>query len=122
MKQEITGNRVSDSAFMSLVQAIISNVHRNIHTADIVLVKEVDDTERRYKCTRFANLDMIIYCTNLQGLQVKKNDIMLCIFTDTDYRKDIKEIANRREPYQRESETLHSLSYGILVGLVYRGE
>ena len=116
------GNNNTDASFLDVLFALKDNIMKDLNVAEVVTVISVDNDNRKFRCTLLANPNLQIECTNLQSLEVRVNEIMLAIFTTSDYRTNLSKVKNNQQILKVESQTLHSKNYGILVGLIYRKE
>ena len=113
-----TGNNVISSDFLRVLLALKQNTMRDNNVAEVAQVTKVaSDT---FICTLLANANTYVNCVKLQNLDIKKDDVVLIVFTNKDFRQNLSRIKNNQKPIDNQAETLHSLSYGIVVGLVYR--
>lgn len=116
------GNNNTDASFLDVLFALKDNIMKDLNVADIVTVISVDDDNRKFRCKLLANPNLQVECTNLQSLEVKVNDVMLAVFTTSDFRTNLSKVKNDQQLLKIENQTLHSKNYGVLVGLIYRKE
>lgn len=116
------GNNNTDASFLDVLFALKDNIMKDLNVADIVTVISVDNDNRKFRCKLLANPNLQVECTNLQSLEVKVNDVMLAIFTTSDFRTNLSKVKNDQQLLKVENQTLHSKNYGVLVGLIYRKE
>ena len=114
------GNKQTTFTLDDIFKAMKGNIFRDLNVADIVRVMSVDDMNSKYMCTLLSNPDLRIETTKLQDLTIQKDDVMLCIFTSTDFRTNLSKFKNKQVLQTTTNETLHSKNYGVLVGLIYR--
>lgn len=113
-----SGNKVVSSDFLRVLLALKQNTMRDNNVAEVAQVTNV--TSDTLTCTLLSNANTYVNCIKLQNLDIKKDDIVLIVFTNKDFRQNLNRIKNNQKPIDNQAETLHSLSYGIVVGLVYR--
>lgn len=116
------GNNNTDASFLDVLFALKDNIMKDLNVADIVTVISVDNDNRKFRCKLLANPNLQVECTNLQSLEVKVNDVMLAVFTTSDFRTNLSKVKNDQQLLKIENQTLHSKNYGVLVGLIYRKE
>ena len=117
-----SGNTTHSANLLEVLLQLEKKTMQDTKVADICKVTEVQSNnivvspinQQSQKC----------FCIKLQDLEVKSNDIVLVIFTDSDFRTNLKKI---KEGYTSQdidlSKTdLHSSNYGVIVGLIYRKE
>lgn len=114
------GNRNSTASFADVCEALKNNIMRNLSVAELVTITSVNDAASLYKTSLLSNPSQTIECTKLQELDVKVNDVMLAIFTNTDFRTNLSKVKNGQAISEMKNQTLHSKNYGVLVGLIYR--
>lgn len=113
-----TGNNVVSSDFLRVLLALKKNTMKDSNVADVAVVSSI--LSDKITCTLLSNSKAFIYCEKLQDLNVQVNDVVLIVFTNTDFRQNLNRIKNNQQPIDNSNEVLHSLNYGIIVGLVYR--
>ena len=114
----LTGNNVTSASFLDVLLALKENIARDTNVADLVIVDSINNDT--YKCKFLANERLAISCIALDSLEVKQGDIMLAIFTSSDFRTNLQQYKDKQPLIIDEQQTLHSKNYGVLVGLVYR--
>lgn len=115
-----TGNQNEEYTLNKIYAAMKQNIFRDLNTAEVVQVISIDDTNSKYLCSLMSNPNLKFECTKLQDLTVEQSDIMLCIFTSTDFRANLIKYKNNQVVNTMQVNELHSKNYGILIGLVYR--
>lgn len=114
-----SGNQNTTASFADVCIALKNNVMRNTHVAELVIVKSIGST---IKCSLLTNPAQTIECIALSGLDVKVDDVMLTIFTLSDFRTNLTKLKRNQSISKIEKQTLHSINHGVLIGLVYRKE
>lgn len=114
----ISGNKNTTASMHDLCEALKHNIMRHTNVADLVLItQKIDDTT--YRASILSSPSKVIECTILKDISVDVNDIALVVFTSTDFRTNLAK-AKRNQALTETQSVLHSLNYGVIVGLVYR--
>lgn len=114
------GNKNTDASFFDVCEALKGNIMRTINVAELVTITAVDHEKSIYRCSILSHPEQICECTKLQSLDVQLNDVMLVVFTSSDFRTNLLKVKNEQTITDIGTKTLHSKNYGVLVGLVYR--
>lgn len=118
-EEKITGNKVNDGDFLSVLLALKTNVMNNLHVADIVMIDSIEGTS--IECHSINNVGFRYSCTKVANLTLQQDDVCLVIFTDTDFRENLRSIMNMSVSNQEVAKSKHSVAYGVIIGLIYRG-
>ena len=116
---QYTGNKVSKHTLVDALLKAKTSAMQNTHVAEVCKVVEIRSDS--IKC-EVLNTGLILFCATLQGLTVQVEDIVLVIFTDTDFRVNLARVKQGQQVSALTSETLHSSNYGIVVGLIFKKE
>lgn len=118
MANDVTGNQVVSGDFLRVLLALKDCIMRNCNVADIAKVTRINSNT--YDCTAIGNSNTIYSAISLQGLDIRQNDAVLILFTNTDFRVNLNKLKNG-QALQNQTETtdLHSTSYGVIIGVVY---
>ena len=112
----VTGNRNITDDMTRVLFAVRDNALRNTNVADIAQVRTIGNDI----CCKDINTNESIICTKLQGLDIKVNDTVLIVYTNTDFRANLARIKQDIQPQTIKECTLHSKNYGVVIGVVYR--
>lgn len=112
----ITGNRNVTDDLTRMLFAVRDNAMRNTNVSDIARITVIEDY---ITCIDINKGDTII-CTKLQDLDVKVNDTVLIVYTNTDFRENLSRIKQDVQPQVIKDCTLHSKNYGVIIGVIYR--
>lgn len=116
----ITGNSIKTSDFMRVLLTLKDNIMNANNVAEICQVDSINNDEIVSFCINDSSKKII--CTKLQNLDIQVNDIVLVIFTNTDFRKNLTKLKKGYQIQNIQKSELHSLSYGVVIGLIYRKE
>lgn len=117
--KKYTGNQFSHSDLIRVLLQLKSITTEAIKVAEVCEV--IDITNNELKC-KIISTNEIIYCDKLSGLNFQKNDIILVIFTDTDFRQNLAKLKMNAPTQLVTDKNLHQVSFGIAIGLIYRKE
>ena len=112
---ENKGNRVPSSDFLQVLLALKGNIMRDLNVADIAIVDKDDGPIR---CKLLNNEEIKIECEKLKGLTIAKDDLVLVLFTNSDFRNNLKQIRNNQKPQKTSSQSLHNKNYGVIIGII----
>lgn len=116
----ITGNQSNQGSFLDVMLALKNNVMRDLNVAEVVEVKKISTNS--ITVSVLTNPQQMLECVALQNLDVQLNDIMLVIFTNTDFRTNLNKFKNNQTLQKIDNQTMHTKNTGVLVGLIYRKE
>lgn len=115
---KITGNKgTGQDTLLDVLLALKRNIMKDNNVAEICKILSIKDDN--IKVSSINKQEQLI-CTKLQGLDVKVDDIVLVIFTNTDFRINLTRIKANQQTLPLNSDVLHSSNFGVVVGLVYR--
>lgn len=115
--KKYTGNKTDTPDFLKVLLTLKKNIMRDLNVAEVCKVLEVNNNV--YTVVSINNNNLRLKCTKLSSLNPKKDDLVLVVFTNTDYRLNL---SKTNKPFQNlQEETLHSLNYGIITGSVGEG-
>ena len=115
--EKVSGNKNVSSDFLRVLLALKSNVMKDLNVAELAIVNQIkNDT---YYCSLINSSNITLNCIKLKNLQVQENDIVLVIFTNTDFRQNLKRIKSNQKTIDNvTNENLHNKSYAIIVGII----
>lgn len=120
MKENIySGNDFSWEDELSSLLELKKVIMKNLNVAEVCKVEKVNENE--IKC-KLLNSDNVIICDKLKDLVINKDDIVLVVFTDTDFRLNLKKEKLGKVTQIIENDFNHDLSYGIIIGIIYKKE
>lgn len=118
-KNKYTGNQFSHSDLIRVLLQLKSITIQSIKVAEVCRIISIESNQ--IKCNTI-DTNEVIYCDKLASINLQKDDIVLVIFTDTDFRQNLSKIKQNSTPQIVKDIDLHQISYGIVVGLIYRKE
>lgn len=114
---EITGNESPSSSFLDVCLALKTNVMKSMNCAEIMQVTEVNVDYAR--CSALYNTNIVVEAYYPINFEIEKNDIVLVIFTDHDFRSNLIRIKQGQSLQTTESTEVHQKQYGIITTLIY---
>ena len=111
-----TGNNVVSSDFLKVLLALKKNTFKDLNVAELATVTKILNND--ITCNLLNNQDTFVICRKLQGLEIQENDIVVILFTNTDFRENLSRYENSQPLINKESDLLHSKSYGIIIGKI----
>lgn len=111
-----TGNRVDEPDFLKVLLTLKRNIMQDTNVAEVCKVLEINNDV--YTVSPINNSNVRLKCYKLASLDPKKDDLVLVIFTNTDYRLNLNKINNNKPTQTITDELLHSLNYGVITGSV----
>lgn len=118
MNQE-HGNYVEDTSFVDVLKAVKQNIFKTMQTAELCVVREAN-SDGGYKCEFLTNSQIFISAIGFQNADIRVNDVVLVVFTGTDYRASLNAYKNGDANTSTTTLIYHQKQYGVIVGRVYR--
>lgn len=109
-------NTVS-SDFLKVLQALKSNIMRDLNVADICQVTRISNDS--YTCKSITD-NSTIYAVKFQDLEIKEKDIVCVLFINTEFQANLKRLQLKQALNTGTTENLHTKNSAIIIGLVYR--
>lgn len=122
------------SDFLRVLMALKTNIMKDINVCDIAIVKSISD-EGVY-CTMLNNSQTTVLAKVMSPLktesneetnttdttdsttepQLQVNDIVVVLYTNTDFRQNLAKLSAGESTYDVDSTTRHSKSFGVIIG------
>lgn len=112
MANNFNENITSD--FLRVLFALKANVMRDTNNVDVCQLTK-QSTDGRWLATSITDRT-IMTLDYLSGLSLKTDDFVVVIFSDRDYRTNLIRMNRGLKPIYQDEQTLHSKSYGIIIG------
>ena len=116
---EYTGNKTSKHTLVDVALITKQSTMKDTNVAEICKVLDINDKGIKVSSINFEEQ---LYCIALQNLDVQINDIVLVVYTNTDYRINLSRIKAGQSLQTLNNNTLHSKNFGVIIGLIYRKE
>lgn len=111
-------NEVFSSDFLKVLLALKANINKDLKVADVAKVIQIsNDSVNCQIITDNTNVS----CIALQNIALSIGDTVLILYTDSDFRTNLKRI-KENQATQTVSSELHTKNYGVIVGIVYKEE
>lgn len=111
-------NDINDGSFLSVLLTLKENIMFNLNVAEVMVVERID--EDKVICHDINNDTHTWTCFKLKGLEVNEDDLVVVIFTNTDFRTNLKKVQNDSQTQNGNPECLHSKDCGIIIGILYQ--
>ena len=92
------------------------NRMKDLNVAEVGQVTEIKGDN--YTITSLNNPSIKLKCLKLKNLQINLKDIVLVLFTNSDFRLNLNKIKNNQVTQKIEDENLHSKNFGIIIGSI----
>jgi hypothetical protein len=112
------GNQNNTNDFLEILLALKRNINKNLNVADVAQVINIDD---EIYC-KLLSTNETIKCIKLEHLNLKKGDVVLILYCNTEFKTNLIRIQNGSIPKENTSNVYHSKSYGIIIGVIYKEE
>lgn len=121
IEEKYSNNKNATSDFLRVLLALKTNVMRNLHCAEICEVSEISAINDTITCITLTDRTYIS-AIPLYNIDIRKNDVVIVIYTDTDFRASLAKIKKGLviQPTAEKTADYHTKSYGVIIGIVYR--
>lgn len=112
------GNDTQNTSFLDVCLALKSNIFKTLNVADVYIVREINKDS--YKCESICNENVSIQSLCLQNITPEVGDVVLVLFTNTDFRAKLNTYKVGQSSSSSISTLYHEKSYGIIIGIIYK--
>ena len=113
------GNEVNSKDFLEILFALKNNIMKDLNVCEVAQIESISNGI--YKC-KILSTDEVITAVPLQNLQIAQNDVVVILFSNTDFRTNLKRIQNDNVAITDDTLNLHNKSFGIIIGILYHKE
>lgn len=113
------GNEVNSKDFLEILFALKNNIMKDLNVCEVAQIESISN--EIYKC-KILSTDEIITAIPLQNLQIAQNDVVVILFSNTDFRTNLKRIQQDNIGITNDTLNLHNKSFGIIMGILYHKE
>ena len=113
------GNEVNSKDFLEILFALKNNIMKDLNVCEVAQIESI--SSEIYKC-KILSTDEVITAIPLQNLQIAQNDVVVILFSNTDFRTNLKRIQNDNAGITDNTLNLHNKSFGIIMGILYHKE
>ena len=113
------GNEVNSKDFLEILFALKNNIMKDLNVCEVAQIESI--SSGIYKC-KILSTDEVITAIPLQNLQIVQNDVVVILFSNTDFRTNLKRIQNDDVAITNDTLNLHNKSFGIIIGILYHKE
>lgn len=113
------GNEVNSKDFLEILFALKNNIMKDLNVCEVAQIESISNDI--YKC-KILSTEEVITAVPLQNLQIGQNDVVVILFSNTDFRTNLKRIQNDNAAITDDTLNLHNKSFGIIIGILYHKE
>lgn len=113
------GNEVNSKDFLEILFALKNNIMKDLNVCEVAQIESISNDI--YKC-KILSTDEVITAIPLQNLEIAQNDAVVILFSNTDFRTNLKRIQNDNVAITNDTLNLHNKSFGIIIGILYHKE
>lgn len=113
------GNEVNSKDFLEILFALKNNIMKDLNVCEVAQIESISN--EIYKC-KILSTDEVITAIPLQNLQIAQNDVVVILFSNTDFRTNLKRIQHDNDGITDDTLNLHNKSFGIIMGILYHKE
>ena len=113
------GNEVNSKDFLEILFALKNNIMKDLNVCEVAQIESI--SSGIYKC-KILSTDEVITAIPLQNLTISQNDVVVILFSNTDFRTNLKRIQNDNAAITDDTLNLHNKSFGIIMGILYHKE
>lgn len=113
------GNEVNSKDFLEILFALKNNIMKDLNVCEVAQIESISN--EIYKC-KILSTDEVITAIPLQNLTISQNDVVVILFSNTDFRTNLKRIQNDNTAITDDTLNLHNKSFGIIIGILYHKE
>ena len=113
------GNEVNSKDFLEILFALKNNIMKDLNVCEVAQIESI--SSEIYKC-KILSTDEVITAIPLQNLQIAQNDVVVILFSNTDFRTNLKRIQHDNTAITDNTLNLHNKSFGIIMGILYHKE
>lgn len=113
------GNEVNSKDFLEILFALKNNIMKDLNVCEVAQIESISNDI--YKC-KILSTDEVITVIPLQNLEIAQNDVVVILFSNTDFRTNLKRIQNDNVAITNDTLNLHNKSFGIIIGILYHKE
>lgn len=112
-QNELTGNQTDNPDFLKVLLTLKANIMKDLNVCEIC--KVIDISKDNYIVNPINNTKEKLYCKTVTDSTINKGDLVLVIFTNSDYRLNLKKIKAGEKPQEVDQTDLHSRNYGVII-------
>ena len=113
------GNEVNSKDFLEILFALKNNIMKDLNVCEVAQIESISN--EIYKC-KILSTDEVITAIPLQNLTISQNDVVVILFSNTDFRTNLKRIQHDNDGITDDTLNLHNKSFGIIIGILYHKE
>ena len=107
-------NKLStDTSYLEVLKLLKSNIMRSTNVAEIGIV--IKQNGINVDCKLLNDQTLTITCVCGSEDTFNKNDVVVILFTDTDFRTNLKKFRAGQELMSNNTKVFHTKNYGIIL-------
>lgn len=111
------GNKFVSADFLRVLKALKENILLEINVADVFQVVSVSE-QNEYLCKSITDGATISAISLDINDIIQVGDFVLVVFTNTDFRVNLRRIKSGLTPLEYESIEKHSKAFGVIVKII----
>lgn len=115
-------NNITDDDELEVLLALKRNIFKSLKVSSLGQVKELNESTINVGLFPIYSdeTEITIECYKLKDLEINKNDVVLVLFLDRNFKQNLNQVKNNQNKTNLNSNNseLHSLKYGIIVGIL----
>ncbi len=115
-------NNITDNDELEVLLALKRNIFKSLKVSSLAQVKEVNNSTISVVLFPIYSdeTEITIECCKLKDLEINKDDIVLVLFLDRNFKQNLNQLKNNQNKTNLNSNNieLHSLKYGIIIGVL----
>lgn len=109
-----TGNKSLENDLLQVFLVAEKKTMKDLNVAEVAIVNKIDNN--KYRCTLINNSKTVLDCYCMDGVNVQEKDVVVVLFTNTDFRTNFKRLLSEAEVQNIESKEYHSKNFAIIIG------
>lgn len=113
------GNEVNSKDFLEILFALKNNIMKDLNVCEVA---QIENIANDYCVCKILSTDEIITAIPLQNLELAVNDVVVLLFSNSDFRTNLTRIKNGNTSITNDITNTHTKSFGIIIGILYHKE
>lgn len=116
INDKVDGNNIPASSLLEVLLALKQNTMKDLQVADIYKILSINN--RKYYLQNINDDTNKIYAITIDGLSLHEQDVVLVLFTNTDYKINISRLQQNQKQQNIKEKNFHNFNYGIIIGKI----
>lgn len=117
------GNDTNTNDFLEILMALKRNTMKNTHVADVCMVTypPVHEGGQDNVTCKVITTGVTISAIPLDGMTIHAGDIVVVLYTDTDFRSNFRKLISYQPVSYNVSEdsNRHDQAFGVIIGILF---